>query len=1323
MSAPTPVCNNETCVDATPPQTTDTEATDTEALLQYTIPTPGQSTRKLRAARYAILAQTEHCADKPLLCIDGRIRIDGTDHRINVMIDTGYSGHAIISKKKADKLKLTTEHCNHVIRLAEGSKVHTGGLTRNVDLALTQHHKEPIDMIVFPLSTYDVVLGMGWLTEHAGHILCDSRTLKFRSRGWSLTAQGTQGTNPELNLIDVHWDEHAKGEGPRINFISCNQLKKMAKDPDTEIAAAFLRESHNGQPEFLATMDLHEAKQMHGAGDFIEQLHAKMDHIPQDTRSKFITMLNEYKDTVFADQEYCSVEAALGREVQHEINEIPDQPHPCKNVYRLSPPMLEELRRQLQALLKGGLIRPSVSPYGAPVLFAKKPKEGTWRLCIDYRALNKITIKDRYPLPRADDLFDQLHGAKYFTKIDLRWGYHQVKIRPEDVKKTAFRTQLGSYEWLVMPFGLCNAPATFQRFVQNMLHDFLGHFAVVYIDDVLVYSKTADEHVRHVQQVLDKLKENKLLAKPSKCDFFTQKVEYLGHIITPDGIQVDPTKVDAIMQWETPATKTEVRSFLGLANYYRGFIKNFSEITAPLSALVHDDQPDPVVWTRVEQEAFDRTKRALTTAPVLRTYDPDLTTELVVDASSNHRSIGAALMQNDGNGLRPVAYFSRKMTPTEQRYCTREQELLAIRDALKHFRHYLTGIHFVLHTDHQSLRYLQTQPELSGKLLRWADFIAGFDMDVRYIKGAKNVVADALSRPPIRTAAKDSSEDHPLKHRTHITVTPGDILVMEHHTQDLRHQLLESQPVDPKFGPIISALKDPAFSSSTSEYRTRYTLREDVLFWHGGRKDKNPRVCVPASLRKDLLRDYHEARIAGHPGVHRTYQALSREYFWPRMFYDVKTFINSCTTCQTVKATNQAAAGLARPLPPPENIYDVWGLDFITKLPPTKDGENCLVVFSDHLSKKVHLVPTVSSTDPRDKDNPLSAEKTAQIYFDNIFRHYGLPRKIVSDRDGRFVSKFWQELHRLCGTRLLMSTAFHPQTDGATERTNRTAIDTITCLMQEHGDQWRDHVTAVEFAMNNAVQASTGMSPFFMTTGRHPRIPSTVDTEQSKVPAASKLVETLNTNISRATDAILQAQIAQVRAMDRHRRDSPFRVGDKVWLSTQNLRLETTSKHFVPKYIGPFSIVSLRSSGNAAELDFTPYPDFKKRGIHPVFNVSLLKPHTERPVDLGPVAQNRPPALAHDEGDDPFFEPDFIVKEATRGRGRRRKLHYLVRWLGYGPHEDTWEPADRLLLDCPQIVAEYQGKHRPAVTKSASKKADAPKVTIATRRSLRTRDK
>ena len=430
------------------------------------------------------------------------------------------------------------------------------------------------------------------------------------------------------------------------------------------------------------------------------------------------------------------------RKVAHEIPLLPDSPSQFRGIFRLSQVELQELRKQLSQLLKDGKISPSTSPYGAPVLFAKK-RDGSLRMCIDYRALNSQTIKNRYALPRIDDLLDQLYGAKRFSKIDLTSGYWQIAIAAADRYKTAFRTRYGHYEFNVMPFGLTNAPATFQSLMNDIFRDMLDVCVVVYLDDILVYSKNDEDHEKHVRQVLQRLREHQLYARPSKCTFFTDTVEYLGHIIGPDGIKPNPALVKAIVEFPQPRTLKELQSFLGLANYYRKFIKNYSKISLPLTdALQHASNSRPVIFTDAMVQAFNDLKTALTNDPCLKLPDPDGEYEVTTDASEDEATVGAVLTQYG----HPIAFESKKLNPHQRNYPVHDKEMCAIMHALDRWRPFLLGRHFKVYTDHRSLVYLKTQPNLNQRQLRWMERAADYDCEILYKPGKENVVADALSR-------------------------------------------------------------------------------------------------------------------------------------------------------------------------------------------------------------------------------------------------------------------------------------------------------------------------------------------------------------------------------------------------------------------------------------------------------------------------------------------------------------------------------------------------------------------------------------------------
>ncbi|WVZ49845.1 hypothetical protein U9M48_001171 [Paspalum notatum var. saurae] len=404
------------------------------------------------------------------------------------------------------------------------------------------------------------------------------------------------------------------------------------------------------------------------------------------------------------------------RDVEFAIELVPGTTPVSRRPYRMAPDELKELKMQLQEQLDKGFIRPSSSPWGCPALFVEKKDQGGKRLCVDYRPLNAVTIKNKYPLPHIDILFDQLAGAKVFSKIDLRSGYYQIKIRGEDIPKTAFSTRYGLYEYLVMSFGLTNAPAFFMYMMNSVFMNELDKFVVVFIDDILIYSKSEEEHKEHLRIVLNRLREHKLYAKFSKCAFWLKEVSFLGHILLEKGVAVDPSKEKDVLNWKQPETVTEIRSFLGLVGYYRRFIKDFSKTAKPMTSL-----------TKKECEVL--------------LAQPDVTKPFDVYCDASGNGLGCVLMQEG----RVIAYASRQLRKHEANYRTHDLELAAVVHALKIWRHYLLGNTCHIYTDHKSLKYILTQPELNMRQRRWLELIKDYDLEIHYHPGKANVVADASS--------------------------------------------------------------------------------------------------------------------------------------------------------------------------------------------------------------------------------------------------------------------------------------------------------------------------------------------------------------------------------------------------------------------------------------------------------------------------------------------------------------------------------------------------------------------------------------------------
>ncbi|GJV51472.1 putative nucleotidyltransferase, ribonuclease H [Tanacetum coccineum] len=436
------------------------------------------------------------------------------------------------------------------------------------------------------------------------------------------------------------------------------------------------------------------------------------------------------------------------RQVEFQIDLVPGAAPVARAPYRLAPSEMKELSEQLKELSDKGFIRPSSSPWGAPVLFVKK-KDGSFRMCIDYRELNKLTVKNRYPLPRIDDLFDQLQGSSVYSKIDLRSGYHQLRVREEDIPKTAFRTRYGHYEFQVMPFGLTNAPAVFMDLMNRVCKPYLDKFVIVFIDDILIYSKNKQEHEEHLKIILELLKKEELYAKFSKCEFWIPKVQFLGHVIDSEGIHVDPAKIESIKDWTSPKSPTEIRQFLGLAGYYRRFIEGFSKIAKPMTKLTQ--KKVKFEWGDKQEAAFQLLKQKLCSAPILAL--PEGSEDFIAYCDASKKGLGAVLMQRE----KVISYASRQLKIHEKNYTTHDLELGAVVFALKIWRHYLYGTKCTVFTDHKSLQHILDQKELNMRQRRWLELLSDYDCDIRYHPGKANVVADALSRkerePPLRVQA------------------------------------------------------------------------------------------------------------------------------------------------------------------------------------------------------------------------------------------------------------------------------------------------------------------------------------------------------------------------------------------------------------------------------------------------------------------------------------------------------------------------------------------------------------------------------------------
>ena len=603
----------------------------------------------------------------------------------SILFDTG-ADRSFVSTAFSPLLGIapTTLDIIYNVELANGNIERVDTVIRGCTLNLLNHPFN-IDLMPVELGSFDVIVGMDWLSKYHASIICDEKIVRLPYGDEVLIVEG---------------DRRDRRNASRLNIISCTKAQKYIEK---------------------------------GCHLFLAQVTEKEGNESEETQLEDVPIVRDFPEVFPEDLPGLPPT----RQVEFRIDLVPGAAPVARAPYRLAPTELQELSDQLSELSEKGFIRPSSSPWGAPVLFVKK-KDGSFRMCIDYRELNKLTIKNRYPLPRIDDLFDQLQGSSVYSKIDLRSGYHQLRVREEDIPKTAFRTRYGHYEFQVMPFGLTNAPAVFMDLMNRVCKPYLDKFVIVFIDDILIYSKSKKEHEEHLRQILELLKKEELYAKFSKCDFWIPKVQFLGHVIDSQGIHVDPAKIEAIKDWATPTTPTEIRQFLGLAGYYRRFIEGFSKVAKPLTKLTQ--KSEKFEWCDKAEEAFQLLKHKLCSAPILAL--PEGSEDFVVYCDASYKGLGAVLMQRE----KVIAYASRQLKKHEKNYTTHDLELGAVVFALRIWRHYLYGTKCVVYTDHKSLQYILDQKELNMRQRRWLELLSDYDCEIRYHPGKANVVADALSR-------------------------------------------------------------------------------------------------------------------------------------------------------------------------------------------------------------------------------------------------------------------------------------------------------------------------------------------------------------------------------------------------------------------------------------------------------------------------------------------------------------------------------------------------------------------------------------------------
>lgn len=847
--------------------------------------------------------------------------------------------------------------------------------------------------------------------------------------------------------------------------------------------------------------------------------------------------------------------------------------------YRMSPARKQYLKNELDKMLADDIIEECESPYAAPVVLVPK-RDGSLRLCVDYRRLNAVTVPDRYPLPRVDDLLHATKPYKYMSTIDLRSGYWQVPVKPEDRDKTAFTTPFGNFRFKKMPFGLRNAPSTFQRLMDRLRSGLTGMLILIYLDDLIILSSTFDEHIRNLRAVLERLRQFKLHANLDKCHFMLPEIKYLGHVITHDGIKPDPSKISAIAEMKTPSNVKELLTFLQTGSWFRRFVPNHAAVARPLSDLTKRNTP--WTWGPAQEEAFCTLKKLLTSTPILQQADPDKPYILRTDASKY--ALGAVLMQGETPDQHPVEYASRLLTAAERNYSTTEREALAVLWAMERFRGYVEGAQVSVISDHQPLRWLMSLKSPSGRLARWALALQSYDLNIDYTPGRQNVIADMLSRPPGEPE--------------NICIVSVDMPSI--HPENLRQQQLD----DPEVKKIINSFEAADDAVDVARWTERgYLMLNGILYRYLPDGDEEEAMLVvPKEMVPKILHEYHDSPTAGHYGVEKTIQKISSRYYWVGMRRTITEHVKSCIECQRFKPSNQKPAGLLQ-TPVQHRRFEVISIDLFGPLPAAPMGERWIFVVEDTATRWVELFALRVAT----------AEACARCLIDEIVLRYGTPRRVVSDNGTQFVSEVMQKVAHCLGFKQSLIPVYHPESNPV-ERKNRDIKCRLAIYTSECHDKWTDHLPSIRFAMNSTVSQATGHSPAYLCFGRELRTPDDVEHDLRTiidnapfVPQITPYLRTFAKALTKAREVHESQQDHSKEYGDEKRRPGiDFSVGDRVLVLTHVLSKaqQGYTQKFAPKRDGPY-VITKQISPTSYQLASPQTPDMPLG----VYHSSALTPY------------------------------------------------------------------------------------------------------------------
>lgn len=1019
------------------------------------------------------------------------------------------------------------------------------------------------------------------------------------------------------------------------------------RDQQASCQTAATSDSMPGQPTNHTSAETSEAVR--------ELCRRSSDGLDQQQCGQLRHLLEDYADIFAAKDEDCRRTGL----VQHSIDTGTAQP------IRLRPHRLALGKRQVaedkvREMAAAGVIEPSDSPWAAPAVLVRK-KNDSWRFCVDYRRLNAVTKKDSYPLPRIDDALDHITGSSWFSSLDLRSGYWQVELAPDARPKTAFTIGQGLWQFRVMPFGLCNAPATFERLMERVLAEIPRSRCVVYLDDLLVHASDFDRALGNLQEVFEAIRQAGLRLNPAKCRLLTRETQFLGHVVSAHGVATDPAKVAAVQNWPPPANVTELRSFLGLASYYRRFVRGFATIAKPLHRLT--DKGQPFDWDDVCAGAFTQLKTDLTEAPILA-Y-PDAEQPFIVDTDASNVGVGAVLSQSVGGVERAVAYFSRTLNRAERNYCVTRRELLAVVLALRQFRPYLHGSHFLVRTDHASLTWLLNFKNPEGQVARWLEALQEYDFEIQHRPGRLHANADALSRRPCavlecRYCQRQEERDQPL------TVAAIQTADCEGSSPWTSAQLQQCQEADATLAVVINWLATgrrpewtevSAHGPEVKAYQSQWgnlELHDGLVHrrWKApGRGSDLLQLLVPRELRQQVLQTVHGSVGAGHYGIAKTLRRLRGRFYWPGCRRDVELYVHCCDLCTAKKGpTQRSHAPLQQYLvgAPMERV----AVDILGPFPATDSGNRYVLVAMDYFTKwpEAYAVPDQSAT------------TTAERLVEEMFARFGVPAELHSDQGRNFESQVFSEVCRRLGVSKTRTTPLHPQSDGLVERFNRTLATQLAILTSQHQRDWDRHLPLVLWSYRTAVQESSQCTPAALMFGRELRTPVDLVFGTPPEPEIAggkemdyyrRLIDRLQVVHEYARQAQANSGVRQKRAYDTRCRKLTFKPSDKVWVYCPT-RKKGVSPKLCSHWQGPSEVME-----RVSEVVYRVRMPGRGRVV--VLHQDRLSPYRPLAPETGGAENDTSGTIPTGQCNPPPMAPSTSPRRPTRRRLRPGHLRdYLL---------------------------------------------------------------